>query len=59
MAAVFALVIVPLVAALGFFLGLTHSEHTASSGAAALMFFALSTFVVVGLLRFMREVDAD
>ena len=59
MAAVFALVIIPLVIGLGFFAGLTHAEHTGASAAAAATFLALSTFVVVGILRVVGQDEAE
>lgn len=59
MAAVFALLIVPLVAGVGFFAGLTHAEHSASSAAAMAMFAFLATFVVVGALRLIKAEEDE
>lgn len=61
MAAVFALLIVPLVLGAGMFLGLTGAEHSLAAGAAGAMFFALSAFVIGGALKVVatEERDAD
>lgn len=51
MAAVFALVFVPGLAAVLFMLGLTGSGMTLATGAAAFVFVALATGLIAGLFR--------
>jgi hypothetical protein len=57
MAAVFALVMVPLLAAVGFLLGVTGGEGTMRSGVAMTTFAALGFGMLYGLLRFVRGLE--
>jgi hypothetical protein len=58
MAAIFALIFVPALAAILFMLGILHGNLSLSSGAAAAVFVVLATGVFVGLLRLMRQWEA-
>ena len=55
MAAVLALVMLPLLAAIGFFAGVTRSDGSMVSALAMLVFAALGTGVLVGALRVLRD----
>jgi hypothetical protein len=55
MAAVLALVMLPIVAAVGCFVGLVRADGSPSSAFAATTFVALSGFVLVGALRIARD----
>lgn len=57
MAAVFALVMVPLLAALGFLAGVTRDEGTFGSGVAMATFATLGFGMLYGLLRFVRGLE--
>ncbi len=57
MAAVFALVMVPLLAALGFLAGVTSGEGTLGSGIAFATFATLGFGMLFGLLRFVRGLE--
>lgn len=57
MAAVLVLVMVPLFAALGFFLGVTSGEGSLRSGFALVTFAVLGTGMLYGLLRFVRGLE--
>jgi len=57
MAAVLALVMVPLFAALGFFIGLTGDEGSLRSGFAMATFVLLGTGMLFGLLKFVRGLE--
>jgi len=57
MAAVLALVMLPVIAAIGFFIGaVTHDGSPAAAGAAT-MFVALAIGVLIGALRLEREAE--
>lgn len=58
MAAVLALVMVPLFAALGFFAGVTRGEGSIGSGMAMVTFALLGAGMLFGLLRFVRGLEA-
>jgi hypothetical protein len=55
MAAVLALVMLPIIAAVGCFLSLVRSDGSASSAFAATAFIALTGFVLTGALRIARD----
>lgn len=57
MAAVLALIMLPLIAALGFFVGATHAEGSIAAASAGLMFFALAGFLLVNALRLVRDAE--
>jgi len=57
MAAVLALIAVPLLAAIGFFTGAWRTDTTLSSTFAMALFFALGTGVLVGALRLIRNLE--
>jgi hypothetical protein len=57
MAAVLALVMVPLFAALGFFALVTHSDGSLPSAFAMLTFVGLGVGVLVGALRFVKSAE--
>lgn len=57
MAAIFALVFVPAVAAVLFMLGDIHGHLTASSIAATVIFVGLLTGLLTGLFRLARQWD--
>jgi hypothetical protein len=57
MAAVLALVMVPLLASLGFFVGVTGDEGTLRSGMAMATFALLGSGMLYGLLRFLRGLE--
>jgi hypothetical protein len=57
MAAVLALVMVPLLAAIGFFSGATHAEGTFAGAFATGTFFALGALVLFGALRMIRGLE--
>lgn len=55
MAAVLALVMLPIVAAIGCFIGIVRADGSLSSAFAAATFIALAAFVLVGALRIARD----
>jgi hypothetical protein len=55
MAAVLALVMLPIVAAVGCFIAIVRSDGSASSAFAATTFIALTGFVLTGALRIARD----
>lgn len=57
MAAVLALVFVPLLAAIGFFSGATHAEGSFAGAFALGTFMALGAGVFIGALRVVRGVE--
>jgi hypothetical protein len=57
MAAVLALVMVPLLASLGFFVGVTRDEGSLSSGFAFATFALLGVGMLFGLLKFVRGLE--
>jgi hypothetical protein len=57
MAAVFALIMLPLVAAVGFFVGVIRADGTASSTLAGVTFLALAAFVLIGALKIARDAE--
>lgn len=57
MAAVLALVMVPLLAALGFFAGVTRADGSLASAVAMVVVLALGVGVLVGTLRFVRTAE--
>jgi hypothetical protein len=59
MAAVLALVMLPVVAAIGFFVSVVSSDHSWGSGFAGLAFVALAIGVLYGALRITREAEGE
>jgi len=59
MAAVLALVMLPIVAAVGFFIGVVRADGSLASAFAVAIFIALAVFVLVGALRIAREGEGD
>ncbi len=57
MAAVLALVMVPLLASLGFFIGVTGDEGSMRSGFALATFALLGVGMLFGLLKFVRGLE--
>lgn len=57
MAAVFALVLLPLIASIGFFFGAIRGDISPSSAFAAVTFLALGIFVFGGALRIARDAE--
>lgn len=57
MAAVFALIMLPLVAAVGFFFGVVRADGTASSALAGATFLLLAAGVLFGALRIARDAE--
>jgi hypothetical protein len=57
MAAVLALVMLPIVASVGCFCSLVFSDRSWSSGFAGLAFVALAVFVLSGALRIARDAE--
>ncbi len=57
MAAVLALIMVPLIAALGFFAGTTHADGSVASALAMVTFVALGCGVLFGAIRVVRGVE--
>ncbi|HEX2685299.1 MAG TPA: hypothetical protein VHN14_01710 [Kofleriaceae bacterium] len=57
MAAVFALVMLPIVASIGFFIGVVRFDGSLSAAFAGAIFIALATGVLVGALRIAREAE--
>ena len=55
MAAVFALILLPIIAAVGCFVGLVHADGSLSSAFAGAIVVALAGFVFVGALRIARD----
>jgi hypothetical protein len=58
MAAIFALIFVPALAAMLFMVGILPGHLTIATGAAAVTFIALAMGVFLGLLRLMRQWEA-
>ena len=58
MAAVLALVMVPLLASLGFFVGVAGDEGSLRSGLAFATFALLGIGMLAGLLRFIRGLES-
>ena len=59
MAAVLALVMLPIVAAVGFFIGTVRADGSLSAALAGATFIALAVFVLVGALRIARDSEGD
>jgi hypothetical protein len=59
MAAVLALIAVPLLAAIGFFTGACRTDATLSSMFAMALFFALGAGVLVGTLRLISNLEQE
>jgi hypothetical protein len=57
MAAVLALIMVPLLASLCFMAGVTRADGSAISAVAMASFFSLGAFVLFGILRFVRKLE--
>ena len=57
MAAVLALVMLPIIASVGFFLGVVHADGSLSSAFAGATFVALAVGVLVGALRVARDAE--
>jgi hypothetical protein len=57
MAAVLALVMLPIIAAVGFFVGVIHHDGSWSSAFAGATFIGLALFVLVGALRIARAAE--
>jgi hypothetical protein len=57
MAAVLALVMVPLLAALGFFVGVAGGDNAVGSSFAMFAFVMLGAGMLIGLLRFVRGLE--
>jgi hypothetical protein len=55
MAAVLALIMLPIVAAVGCFIGIVRADGSLSTAFAATTFVALAGFVLVGALRIARD----
>ncbi len=55
MAAVLALIMLPIVAAIGCFIAIVRSDGSLSSAFAAATFIALAGFVLIGALKIARE----
>ena len=59
MAAVMALVMLPLVAAVGFFVGAIRGDITFSTAFAGAVFISLAAFVLGGSLRIARDAEGS
>ena len=59
MAAVFALVFLPALAAIGFMLKATHGQMSAGVAFAATIFVVLAAFVFGGVLRFIQRAEDE
>jgi hypothetical protein len=57
MAAVLALVMLPIIASSGFFIGVVRFDGSLSAAFAGAVFIALATGVLVGALRIAREAE--
>lgn len=57
MAAVLALIMLPIVAATGFFVGSLRGDVSPSTAFAAVMFISLAVFVLGGALRIARSAE--
>lgn len=57
MAAVFALIMLPLVASVGFFLGVLRADGSLPAAFAGMVFIALAMGVLAGALRIAREAE--
>jgi len=57
MAAVLALIMLPLVASVGFFIGVIRADGSLSAAFAGAVFIALAVGVLVGALRIAREAE--
>jgi hypothetical protein len=59
MAAVLALVMLPIIAAAGCFISIIRTDGSLSSAFAGATFFALAAFVLVGALRITHDAEGD
>jgi len=59
MAAVLALVMLPIVASVGFFIGVIRADGSLSAAFAGAIFIALAVFVLAGALRIARDSEGD
>ncbi|HEU4726454.1 MAG TPA: hypothetical protein VFT22_01135 [Kofleriaceae bacterium] len=57
MAAVLALVMLPIIAAVGFFVGVIRADGSVSAAFAGATFIALALFVLFGALRIARDAE--
>ena len=57
MAAVFALIMLPIIASIGFFVGAVHVSSSFSAAFAGAVFIALAIGVLGGALRLAREAE--
>jgi hypothetical protein len=57
MAAVLALVMLPIIGAVGFFVSVVYTEHSWSSACAGVAFVALAIGVLIGALRVERAAE--
>ena len=57
MAAVFALIMLPIIASIGFFIGVVRFDGSLAAMFAGATFIALATGVLVGALRIAREAE--
>lgn len=57
MAAVFALVMLPIIASIGFFIGVVRFDGSFAAAFAGAIFVALAVGVLVGALRIAREAE--
>ena len=57
MAAVLALIMLPIIASVGFFIGAIHIGSSLSAAMAGAVFLALSVGVLVGALRLARDAE--
>jgi len=57
MAAVLALIMLPIIASLGFFFGVLRGDASLAAACAGAVFFALAAFVLGGALRLVRDAE--
>jgi hypothetical protein len=57
MAAVLVLIMLPLMAAVGFFVGVAHADASIASMVSGAIFVALASGVLIGTLRFARQAE--
>jgi hypothetical protein len=57
MAAVLALIMLPIVASLGFFFGVLRTDGSPAAACAGAVFFALAAFVLVRALRLVHDAE--
>ena len=57
MAAVLALIMLPIVASLGFFFGVLRGDDSPAAACAGAVFFALAAFVLGNALRLVRDAE--